>query len=197
MAKWGRGRGIYPPPRGRGRGRVLPRARLLVPLRVRPGSRRSLPRSRRRRRPPRGRRYFLLLSRSASPSFSSLRVPGPGCPLPHSPLAAAAVVQHGTPPSPERGWPEVLPLGAGPARPSRPHWARSLGLLKTPPPIGGAGPTCPVRASQKRLAAAPVAQRAANQVPCFPPRRCLSQVHLHPLTPHWPQAATPAVRLCK
>lgn len=78
-----------------------------VPLPVRAETRRSLPYSGhcRRRRPPRDRRYFLLLSRSASPSLSSLRVPGLGCPLSHSPLVNTLVVQYCAPPSSTLGWP--------------------------------------------------------------------------------------------
>lgn len=105
----GEGWGYLPaPPGGGAKGGYLPQARLLVPLPVRAETRRSLPCSsrcrRRRRRPPHDRRYFLLLSRSASPSLSSLRVPGLGCPLSHSPLANTPVVQYCAPPSSVLGW---------------------------------------------------------------------------------------------
>ena len=69
------------------------------------GSGRYRRRRRRRRRPLQDRRYFLLLSGSASPSLSSLRVPGLGCPLSHSPLVKAPVVQYFAPPSSTLDWP--------------------------------------------------------------------------------------------
>lgn len=68
----GEGRGHLPaPPGGGAKGGYLPQARLLVRFLARAETQRSLPyssrhRCRHRRRPPRGRRYFLLLPGSAS-----------------------------------------------------------------------------------------------------------------------------------